>query len=72
MEGECHFLEGNQRAKMWVTYTKGLLDEIGIEPERLKMFNLSSSMAPQFKEAVEEMIEVAKKLGPTKIQNKAA
>ena len=57
---------------MWVGYTKGLLKEIGIEPERLKMFNLSSSMAPAFKDAVEEMIEVAKKLGATKIQKKAA
>ena len=57
---------------MWVEYTKGLLEEIGIEPDRLKMFNLSSSMAPKFKEAVEEMTEVAKKLGPTKIESKAA
>ena len=57
---------------MWVNYTKGLLEEINIEPERLKMFNLSSSMAPAFKDAVAEMIEVAKKLGPTKIENEAA
>ncbi len=72
MEGECHFLEGNKRAKMWVDYTKGLLEESGIAPDRLKMFNLSSSMAPKFKEVVEEMVEVAKKLGPTKIEKKAA
>ena len=57
---------------MWVNYTKGLLEEINIEPERLRMFNLSSSMAPAFKDAVAEMIEVAKKLGPTKIENEAA
>ena len=29
--GDCHFLEGNIRAKGWVDYTKELLKEIGLE-----------------------------------------
>ena len=70
MEGECHFLEGNRRAKRWVHYTKRLLQEIGIEPERLEMFNMSSSMATSFVGAVEEMTRRARELGPTRSKGK--
>ena len=47
LEGECHFLEGNLRAKKRVTYVKRLLEEVNIDPERLEMFNLSSAEGPK-------------------------
>jgi coenzyme F420-reducing hydrogenase delta subunit len=43
MEGECHFLKGNLRARKRVNYAKTLLQEVGIEPERLEMYNLSAA-----------------------------
>jgi F420-non-reducing hydrogenase iron-sulfur subunit len=70
MEGECHFLEGNKRAKRWVQYTKRLLQEIGVEPDRLEMFNMSSSMATSFVGAVEEMTRRARELGPSSLKGK--
>ena len=30
MEGECHYLRGNLRARRRVEYVKGLLDEVGL------------------------------------------
>ncbi len=65
LEGECHYLEGNLRAKKKVAYVKKLLAEVQIEPERTEMFNLSSAMGGRFAEIVEEMTERIKKLGPT-------
>lgn len=65
LEGQCHYLEGNLRAKKRVAYVKRLLAEVDIEPERIDMFNLSSAMGGRFAEIVEEMTERAKKLGPT-------
>lgn len=65
LEGECHFLEGNLRAKKKVAYVKRLLAEVQIEPERVEMFNLSSAMGGRFAEIVEEMTKRIKKLGPT-------
>lgn len=62
--GDCHFLEGNLRAKERVEYTKTLLEEIGLEPERLEMFHIGASDAPKWAEAVEMMTEQVKKLGP--------
>ena len=64
MEGECHFLEGNLRAKKRVAYVKRLLAEVGIEPERVEMYNLSSAMGGRFAEIVEEMTTKIKELGP--------
>lgn len=65
LEGECHYLEGNLRAKKRVAYVKRFLAEVQIEPERLEMFNLSSAMGGRFAEIVEEMTERVTKLGPT-------
>lgn len=65
MEGDCHFLEGNYRAKKRVQYAKKLLDEVGIGSERLEMFNMSAGEGTKFVAAVKEMTERIKKLGPS-------
>ncbi|MHC4245065.1 MAG: hydrogenase iron-sulfur subunit [Planctomycetota bacterium] len=64
LEGECHYLEGNLRAKKRVTYVKRLLTEVGTDPQRIEMFNLSSAMGGQFAEYVEEMTKRIKEIGP--------
>ena len=64
MEGECHFLEGNLRAKKRVAYVKRLLEEVATNPQRVEMFNLSSAMGGRFGEIVEEMTQRIKELGP--------
>jgi coenzyme F420-reducing hydrogenase delta subunit len=69
-EGSCHFIEGNLRAKRRVQHAKKLLQEIGIEPERLEMFNLGASDAQLFAAACNEMTERAKRLGPNPLKKK--
>jgi len=68
LEGECHYLTGNLRAKKRVAYAKSLLDEIGIEPERLEMHNIAASDGPRFAEVAQEMHEKIKALGPSPIR----
>ena len=70
LEGQCHYLTGNLRARKRVTYVKRLLEEIGIEGERVEIFNLSSAMGGRFAEIVEEMTQKVKALGPTYISKK--
>ena len=65
LEGGCHFLEGNLRARRRVERVKGLLAEAGLEPERLEMFNLSSAEGTRFAQIVEEMNRRLVKLGPS-------
>ena len=70
LEGECHFLEGNLRARKRVNYVKRVLEEIGIEPARVEMFNLSSAMGPRFAEIAREMTQRIQKLGPSPLRMK--
>jgi F420-non-reducing hydrogenase iron-sulfur subunit len=67
-EGSCHYLEGNLRAKKKVAQAKKLLKEVGIEPERLEMFNISASNSVLFARAADEMTERARKLGPNPLK----
>ncbi len=63
LEGGCHFQEGNLRARRRVERAKEILAEIGLEPQRLEMYNLSSAEGTRFAEIVTEMYERVVKLG---------
>lgn len=63
LEGECHYLEGNLNARRRVAYVQDVLRSIGLEPERVQMFNLSSAMGGRFSEAAKEMTEKIEELG---------
>jgi len=70
LEGECHYLTGNIKAKKRVNKLKKDLAQMGIEPERLEMFNLSSSEGPRFAAICQEMTDRAYKLGPSPIKRR--
>lgn len=72
LEGECHFLTGNLKAKRRVQAVKKILEEIGVEPERVEMFNMSAGDGPRFAEIAREMVERIKALGPTPVNAKKA
>lgn len=67
LEGDCHFLKGNYRAKLRVGQAKEILNRVGIGGNRLEMFNLSGSMGPRFAEIAHEMTERISTLGPSPI-----
>jgi F420-non-reducing hydrogenase iron-sulfur subunit len=68
LEGDCHFLTGNLRAKKRVELAKRILEDAGIGGERLEMFNMSAAMGPRFAEVAREMTEKIRKLGPSPIK----
>jgi F420-non-reducing hydrogenase iron-sulfur subunit len=68
MEGECHFLRGNLRARRRVEYVKGLLDEVGLGGERVEMFNMSASQGQRFAQCAQEMTERIRSLGPSPVK----
>jgi coenzyme F420-reducing hydrogenase delta subunit len=69
--GDCHFLEGNLRAKERVAHVQTLLAEAGLEPERLQMFHIGASEGPKWAAAVREMTERAQRLGPNPLGQRA-
>ncbi len=65
LEGDCHFQEGNLNARRRVERIKETLSEIGLDPGRVEMFNLSSAMGNRFAEVAREMTEQVIALGPS-------
>jgi F420-non-reducing hydrogenase iron-sulfur subunit len=57
-------------AKRRVERVRDLLAQIGLEPERVRMFNMSSAMAGEFAKAATEMSEQITKLGPSPLRDK--
>jgi F420-non-reducing hydrogenase iron-sulfur subunit len=66
-EGSCHFQEGNLIAKRRVNYTKNLLKELGVQPERIRMVNIGAADARPFAEIMRDMVGTIQKLGPAKL-----
>jgi coenzyme F420-reducing hydrogenase delta subunit len=67
MEGDCHFLTGNYKARRKVNYVKEVLKSLGIEPERIEMFNMSSAEGPRFAQIASEFTQRIKELGPSPV-----
>lgn len=55
LEGQCHYREGNFNAIDRVKFVQRMLDSVGVEPERVRMFTMSAGEPPKFVAAVREM-----------------
>jgi coenzyme F420-reducing hydrogenase delta subunit len=69
LEGDCHFQQGNLNARRRVERIKAMLQTIGLEADRIRMFNLSSAMGKQFAEAATEMTAQIAGLGPSPLRS---
>ena len=68
LEGSCHFLKGNLYARQRVDYIRALLKEIGLEPQRARMVNISAAMGAQFAALASEHVETVRALGPSPLR----
>jgi F420-non-reducing hydrogenase iron-sulfur subunit len=69
MEGDCHYLEGNINARRRVEYARKLLEEIGLQGQRVQMINISSAMGGQFAWSAAELTEEMRRLGPSPLRS---
>ena len=72
LEGTCHYNEGNLRCRERVEHVRNLLEEVGLEGDRVRMYNLSSGEGPTFAAYAKEMTEHIKSLGANPLKSKAA
>ena len=72
LEGDCHYKEGNVKAAKRVAYVKKLLDEIGIEGERVEMITMSAGMGERFSRTANEFTEKIRNLGPNPVKKTLA
>ncbi|MBM4463380.1 MAG: hydrogenase iron-sulfur subunit [Chloroflexi bacterium] len=66
--GDCHYIEGNYKAMRRIALTKKLLQDFGIEPERLRLEWVSASEGVRFGQVVADFTNTIKELGPLKKQ----
>jgi len=62
--GDCHYQEGNYKALRRFKLLKGLLGQMGIEPERIRLEWISAAEADRVRTVVNEMVATLKRLGP--------
>ena len=68
LEGDCHFKNGNTRARYRVEHVQKILEDLGWEKERLAMINMSAGMGELFASTALEFTEKIKALGPSPIK----
>ena len=62
--GECHYKSGNYKANRRIKLLKKYLEEMGIDPKRIKFEFVSASEGQKFATVVEEFVKELKELGP--------
>jgi coenzyme F420-reducing hydrogenase delta subunit len=67
--GNCHHIDGNDRAAKRVAYARNLLDEIGLGGDRLDIFYMSGGQGGTFAEAAHIMTERVRELGPNPLRS---
>jgi F420-non-reducing hydrogenase iron-sulfur subunit len=66
--GDCHYISGNLKARRRVAILKSVLEDAGLEPERVWLRWISASEGAYFAETVREMVEHIRALGPNPLK----
>lgn len=70
--GDCHYVEGNYKTLRRVTFLHRLLQELGIEKERLQLEWISASEGDRVRAAVNDLVEKLRELGPLDLARRNA
>lgn len=62
--GDCHYIDGNLKAQRRVEALAVMLQDMGLEPERLKLEWVSAGEGEKFARVVREFTDGIRKLGP--------
>ncbi len=68
--GDCHYLNGNYKARRKIVLLKNILTTLGMEPERIWLRWISASEGQKFADTVSEIVDETKKLGPNPMKEK--
>jgi len=68
LPSDCHYISGNFKALRRIKLLKKVLEQFGIEPERVRLEWISASEGDKFAAVVKDMVEQIKKLGPSPLK----
>ena len=66
--GDCHYINGNYKARRRVKLLKEILPRFGIDEGRLKLTWIGASEGVDFAETIREMVAEIKKIGPNEVR----
>jgi len=66
--GDCHYQSGNYKANRRMKLLKKLLEEMAVDPGRLRFEYISASEGAKFASVVTEFVDQLKKMGPNPLK----
>lgn len=67
--GDCHYINGNLKARRRIKLLKEILPRFGFDERRVKLTWIGASDGIQFAETIKEMVPALKGLGPNEVRN---
>jgi F420-non-reducing hydrogenase iron-sulfur subunit len=67
--GDCHYQAGNYKARRRVAILQTILEQVGIDSERVWLRWISASEGQHFADTVEQMVDELRAKGPTPLKS---
>ena len=68
--GDCHYVEGNYKALRRFRLLKRMLEDMGIESDRLRLEWISASEGDKVRSVVTDMVQKVRALGPLSLPDR--
>ena len=69
--GDCHYVEGNYKTLRRITLFRKMMEDLGINKDRLRLEWVSAAEGKKFVEVMNEFAETIKNLGPMNLDRVA-
>jgi len=69
--GDCHYVEGNYKTLRRIVLFKTMLQDLGIDPKRLRLEWISAAEGKKYAVTMDEFTEQIRVLGPLHLNEKA-
>jgi F420-non-reducing hydrogenase iron-sulfur subunit len=68
--GDCHYINGNFKARRRVKLLKEILPRFGFDERRVRLTWIGASEGVDFAKTIKEMVAVIKDLGPNEVKER--
>ena len=68
--GDCHYINGNLKARKRIMGVGAIVEQFGFEPERLKLKWIGASEGPEFRNSMDNFVQTIKELGPSQVRGR--
>jgi len=69
--GDCHYINGNLKARRRVKLLKEILPRFGFDDRRLKLTWIGASEGIDFADTVRDLVSEIRELGPSQVKSEA-